>query len=300
MNITQTLVPNSLFKKLQPIAQQNNLNIVDVRGDGSCFFYALYRQLVLAGLQCPNLTVETGGIYIRHLLLEYLMKDEQEVYRTRYNDIYPKKSFDAYLQKFMNTREWAEEFHIQATAEMLKITIIILKEDGNIIPINGGCEVITITIGHIAEIHYVGFDKIQSRLSQTILIKQIEHHTDNKSNKQLEPIKRTPMTPAERQRASRAKRAAEKIQVQKGNENEKSQPLKRAMTDAERKRASRNKIAAETKKLEEIKNQKLFQKRVRMANNRELESPEERSQSQYKACVRMAKNRKLESPEERV
>ena len=119
---------------LERAADMNNLSIVDVPPDGDCLYHAVSEQLLLAGIQCGNYDIELGGKYLRESLLEYLTA-ENEFYHQHYWDFFKDGQFDQYLHRLQHG-EWADNFAIAATANMLNIRINILEKRGEWIVID--------------------------------------------------------------------------------------------------------------------------------------------------------------------
>ena len=181
--VTQSRViyQKGTYKKLEIVATKNNLRIVDVKGDGNCFFHSIARQISLSGIQCRNYTINGDGPYIRKMLIEYLSNNGGTIYAPIYTEIFgSQEEFMDYLEK-LKKGDWPGEFAIQATAEMLEIQINILKDAGNWYKINAECpENRVIIIGHIAEYHYVALDKINTSYNQSTMVKANQCTLQNK------------------------------------------------------------------------------------------------------------------------
>ena len=147
-----------LYKKLEQEATIIQLKIFDVKADGNCFYHSVSHMLWY------NYKDKETGPKIRERLVEYIISNYQK-YKDRFESVYIRDSFENYLLQLSNL-EWADHFAITATAEMLDITIKILKDEGNWLIINGN-KMREIKIGHIAELHYVALQKIESIGYQT-------------------------------------------------------------------------------------------------------------------------------------
>ena len=153
-----------MANELKYHARNNNLQIFDVPGDGDCFFHAVSRQL--SSSQVPWTLF--SGPELRRRLIYFFLTGDTSTYRQQYEDFY-NIPFYIYLQRLID-KDWANEFTIRATANMLNITINILAQNGYWHePINPMEEIgRVVKIGHIYELHYVAFDKIDDNDSPTI------------------------------------------------------------------------------------------------------------------------------------
>merc|ERR1712198_272010 len=75
-----------------------------------------------------------------------------------------KMSYNSYIYRIAQG-EWADDFSITATANMLNIRIIIINDRGWVHTVNPSEEPIgEIYIGHIGQYHYVALDQIEQNV----------------------------------------------------------------------------------------------------------------------------------------
>ena len=230
-----------LYRALENVLRDHKMLIVDVPGDGNCFYSAVARQLSSAGLSCAIRNIRLTGQRLREYLLTFL-KAQQIVWAPRCVSFDISESLQSQISK-ITQGEWADHFEIAATATMFNITINIINDAGNVNNISpwgpeniegnniGYLNMIEpetgeageITIGHIGQLHYVGLDSTlgNESTSQPIKINKISN-TDGKFQQELESTqgslesihsiasttsvkKKIPMTDAEKKQASRLK-----------------------------------------------------------------------------------------------
>ena len=207
------------YWNLEEKAKVNQLRIVDVSADGNCFFSAVSHMLRY------NYDFIISGQKIRQDLVQHISNKEE--YGQRFTRVFSNDSFKTYLEKLKGL-EWADDFAITATAEMLGIRIKILKDAGNWIVINDDRRLREIKIGHIPEIHYVALENIENIDYQNMLktgkkqklpmvientlqdLSQTQKENYNESTDKPEATKKSPMTTADRKHTSRAKKSIEK------------------------------------------------------------------------------------------
>ena len=115
-----------MASSLEEYAFQHHLKVIDVAADGDCFYHAVSRQIMPAGEESVLLT----GPHIRRRLAYFLqLDDDARSYERRYTDTF-KTSYAIYLQLLIKG-DWADEFAVRATADMLNLTIHILNNRGN-------------------------------------------------------------------------------------------------------------------------------------------------------------------------
>ena len=116
-------------------------------------FHAVSRQILSAAEESVLLT----GPHIRRRLIYFLHLDDDALgYEERYTKTF-ETSYAIYLQLLIKG-DWAAEFAIRATADMLNLTIHILNDRGNwthIIPRSGGGR--EILLGHILNNSFLGY-----------------------------------------------------------------------------------------------------------------------------------------------
>lgn len=158
---------NLIMKKL---ARYYNLKIIDVPGDGDCFFHAVSYSLPSVGLPAisgPKLrshlvryfeTTKHKENYIGFLVIS--IKDGDSPRLITQKQMYAFRLYIIGLRR----GKWADNLAVQGTADMLNINI-------NVITTNTPKYIIrihpqrkksdkTITIGLLGELHYVAFEKL--------------------------------------------------------------------------------------------------------------------------------------------
>ena len=103
---------NQLFSNLQKQLRERNLKLVNVRGDGNCFFRAIAHQLYGDESQNQKVGEEAGQEIIKK--------------SNRYRN-FVAGSFDKYVSNLSTDREWADSAAIQATSNVFRISIEILN-----------------------------------------------------------------------------------------------------------------------------------------------------------------------------
>ena len=138
---------NQLFSNLQKQLRERNLKLVNVRGDGNCFFRAIAHQLYGDESQNQKVGEEAGQEIIKK--------------SNRYRN-FVAGSFDKYVSNLSTDREWADNAAIQATSNAFRISIEILNDSERIpsytiLPF-GEDSVASpqhVVVGYIANVHYV-------------------------------------------------------------------------------------------------------------------------------------------------
>ena len=136
-----------LSSYLQNQLEKRNLKIVDVRGDGNCFFRAITHQL------CYN---ESHHEQTRQPVVKEVIENSE-----KYKNFIT-EGLDEYVSSLSTNRERANNTAVQATANALGISIEIINDSERIpsytvIP----CEVESnvrhqhVVLGYISNIHYV-------------------------------------------------------------------------------------------------------------------------------------------------
>ena len=138
---TSPYVP--IYKK----SQKKILKMVDVRGDGDCFFRAIAHQL------CFN---ESHHEQIRQSAVKEVIENPER-YKNFVTD-----GLDEYVASLSTNREWANNTAIQATANALGISIEIINDSERIPSYTvTPCKVESntrhkhVVLGYIGNIHYV-------------------------------------------------------------------------------------------------------------------------------------------------
>ena len=108
--------------KINQLLDKDNLLVIDVPGDGNCFFHAVAKQLKLS-IYDERLQEFTGDIHDR---LRSLAIHEIETHRDQYRDFfYLDESLEIYLQRLSRSGVYADGVIIQALANALDIAITI-------------------------------------------------------------------------------------------------------------------------------------------------------------------------------
>ena len=97
---------------MQKQLRERNLKLVNVRGDGNCFFRAIAHQLYGDESQNQKVGEEAGQEIIKK--------------SNRYRN-FVAGSFDKYVSNLSTDREWADSAAIQATSNVFRISIEILN-----------------------------------------------------------------------------------------------------------------------------------------------------------------------------
>ena len=138
---------NQLFSNLQKQLRERNLKLVNVRGDGNCFFRAIAHQLY--GDESQHQKVREEAV--------------QEVIQNsnRYRN-FVAESFDKYVSNLSTDRESAGNAAIQATSNAFRISIEILNDSESIpsytiLPFDKDSVASPqhVFVGYIGNVHYV-------------------------------------------------------------------------------------------------------------------------------------------------
>ena len=138
---------NQLFSNLQKQLRERNLKLVNVRGDGNCFFRAIAHQLY---------GDESQHQKIREEAVQEVIKNSNS-YRN-----FVAGSFDKYISNLSTDREWADNAAIQATSNAFRISIEILNDSESIpsytiLPFDKDSVASPqhVFVGYIGNVHYV-------------------------------------------------------------------------------------------------------------------------------------------------
>ena len=216
------------FNRLEYFASQYGFRLINVDGDGDCFYHAMHKQMVSAGLIEESLNLD-GGAELRRKLIYYLVTtNENGGFREQYEEFFH-IPFEQFINDLLDN-DWADHFAISVVAHMCNISINILDNNGHwrkITPRNG--EGRDVYIGYIVDQHYVALGSVHNSIiqpqnevldlptnehaimssaeTQTLSInKKRKYHTPERVNKSN---KKKKLTPAERMRAYRANMSEE-------------------------------------------------------------------------------------------
>ena len=116
---SSTYIYNSYVKnKFDRLLASKQLHVVDVDGDGNCFFHALGRQLHLDHRE------------VRAIAVDYMI-NHTEQFRE-----FTEGNFDQYIDQMSQTGTWADNLAIQALTSELGVNLNIYLLNGEIIRIN--------------------------------------------------------------------------------------------------------------------------------------------------------------------
>ncbi|KAI8492052.1 hypothetical protein Bbelb_304250 [Branchiostoma belcheri] len=168
------LPTDDAYEVLKMLARRRNLQIVDVPGDGDCFFHAVSVSLPAAGVQA------IPGPEIRAQLIQYLQTTEAREHYSGFQshdtsqtgttigntpEEEQHQQYQSYIDGLKNG-EWADNVAVQAVAEMLNINITVINTTTPDWPINvhprRQTSHNTITIGQIGELHFVELKDIDA------------------------------------------------------------------------------------------------------------------------------------------
>ncbi|TNN62775.1 putative ubiquitin thioesterase L96 [Liparis tanakae] len=160
--MTSSLVIPNNYRGLQRLARSRHLNIVNVPGDGNCFFHAVSASLRAAGVQ------STSGAELRMQLVSFLEDSTPGTYAgfmprspraITSGQESPGRTMSRYVSA-LRAGEWADDIAVQAIAEMLNIQVLnTITPDWmhDVHPTNAQSDN-TITLGLIGEQHYVALE----------------------------------------------------------------------------------------------------------------------------------------------
>jgi hypothetical protein len=123
-------------------------NITNVRGDGSCFFYAL--QTSILGNGATKKECESFGTFLRRETIEYLTLHPELLTETAIQSfaadkvdynlseassslIEMQRIFDDITTHYGRQQTYADNFIVQLVAKILKANIVILREDQDLV-----------------------------------------------------------------------------------------------------------------------------------------------------------------------
>ena len=289
------------FNRLEYFASQYGFRLINVDGDGDCFYHAMHKQMVSAGLIEESLNLD-GGAELRRKLIYYLVTtNEDGGFREQYEEFF-RIPFEQFINDLMDN-DWADHFAISVVAHMCNISINILDNNGHwrkITPRNG--EGRDVYIGYIVDQHYVALGSVHNSIiqpqnevldlppnehaimssaeTQTLSInKKRKYHTPERVNKSN---KKKKLTPAERMRAYRAnmsEEAREEVRNRDRISKARSRAAETVEETAHRLEEQRIRSAATEAALsEEERRQRNEQRRIRYIAQRAAETVEEREQ----------------------
>ena len=138
---------NQLFSNLQKQLRERNLKLVNVRGDGNCFFRPIAHQLY---------GDESQHQKVREEAVQEVIKNSN-----RYRN-FVAGSFDKYVSNLSTDREWADNAAIQANSNAFHISIEILNDSERIpsytiLPFDEDSVASPqhVVVGYIGNVHYV-------------------------------------------------------------------------------------------------------------------------------------------------
>ena len=138
---------NQLFSNLQKQLRERNLKLVNVNGDGNCFFRAIAHQLY---------GDESQHQMVREEAVQEVIKNSN-----RYRNFIA-GSFDKYVSNLSTDREWADNAAIQATSNAFRISTEILNDSERIpsytiLPFDKDSVASPqhVVVGYIGNVHYV-------------------------------------------------------------------------------------------------------------------------------------------------
>jgi len=132
---------------LQGILRHMNLRMVDMPGDGNCFYYAVAHQ-IYGDINRQN--------EVRAAAVDYVANHPDE-----FSEFLDGKKIDQYVDLLSEDRNWAENLAIQATANAFGVTIEIINSNQDRY---GGSRIIEpvtsshdhrIVLGQIEQLHFV-------------------------------------------------------------------------------------------------------------------------------------------------
>ena len=155
------------MENLKRIALKKGFKIVDVPGDGNCFFYA-----VLHGIKSFNFMQHPSGPELRHKVIEFFESNDDYSLHYRHflengtdvDSISSSGRFNSYVED-LRKGAWADHVTVQAVADMLNINIRVLNTISpdwahNIQPRAQNSPNV-VNIGLIGENHYVALEVLK-------------------------------------------------------------------------------------------------------------------------------------------
>lgn len=134
--------------------------MVNVDGDGNCFFHAVARQIGGLGYTQDHKT-------LREIAINYMLENAQQFQGFAEGEA----DLNGYIDMMSQNRQWADNLIIQALANALDINITIIPDDNNpvVIQANGGTtNAGNINIGFIHRVHYVSLEQIENEVEVAI------------------------------------------------------------------------------------------------------------------------------------
>ncbi|XP_066269843.1 uncharacterized protein [Branchiostoma lanceolatum] len=203
----ERLSTDSGYMVLRHLARKRNLKIINVAGDGDCFFHAVSVSLPAAGVQT------IPGPEIRTQLIQYLETAEAEELFSGFPDLtnaqvattcdtLREQQHQQYLSYISDLRngKWADNVAVQAVANMFNINIKVVNTITpdwlvNIQPLEQTSQN-TITLGQIGEHHYVAMQNVDgnegSQAESTIQRMEVEDEEDRIAFEQTSNLRGIP------------------------------------------------------------------------------------------------------------
>ena len=145
--IENSLLDSEQMRNLRNQLLERNLQLVDVLGDGNCFFRAISHQLFAT--EDHHQTIRENAI--NHMLLN------PDMYSRCFDE---NQSMDEFIALNSKNREWADSIIISATSNFYQVNINIINDRGVELLIHpeGTSDHVstyqTVIIGHIGQSHY--------------------------------------------------------------------------------------------------------------------------------------------------
>ena len=132
------------------------LTIFDVSRDGNCFFHAVERQLGVL------------GIVENYVDLRKKAVDHVSANKSIFAGFQENSSIDEYIARMSKNGTWADNLIIRALSKALNLNITIIQDTHIDSPIefNVPHSTTTVTIGHLAELHYVSLERLGSAANE--------------------------------------------------------------------------------------------------------------------------------------
>ncbi|MBP9726701.1 MAG: AAA family ATPase [Gammaproteobacteria bacterium] len=150
-----------LKKNGQEFSQQvtvYGLDLVDVPGDGNCFFHALLAQLQLRHPDVLTMVLTTLGITssrevthmdLRHLAVNSLLRVAESGQLSAFIE-----EIDNYIADIARDRSWADGIVIPVLAKVLGVTVVLINSDGNKPTVIDGGSSRTVYLGYQVGVHF--------------------------------------------------------------------------------------------------------------------------------------------------
>jgi len=133
------------------------LNLVDVPGDGNCFFHALLAQLKLRHPEILPVLLTRLGVPpreanhrdLRQLAVDSLLRAAAYDQLSAFIE-----GIDNYITDMTRDRSWADGIVIPVIAKALGITIVLINSDGNKPTVIDGGSERTVYLGYQVGVHF--------------------------------------------------------------------------------------------------------------------------------------------------